>query len=349
MSEICRMKFVLTESHLPGKIVFAIIVSKKHILLAFVDWTQPAMSVKNCKLKHHKLMHRKPAKPVSNEPQTTKASSLTPSSPTPSSVYFSKNSSCRVFLNVVLVKVLCNGREVHTYAFLDQGSTTTLCDEKLLHQLDIVGKDVSFTITTVNEKTETPKGMKTKLFIAGLDDRDLVELSEVLSVEHLPIKANSSLTKEDLKCWPHLKGMLIPCLKSSVSLLISIDNPELFRTMEERRGEKGQPFAVTTILGWSLVGAETSCANETPQVNFIAQQSQIIEKEVSRLWKLDLLPQESGNEKGLLKEDRLVLRKMEDSKQFTDGHYQLALPWKPGAPTLNDNRSLAEARQQNLR
>ena len=102
-------------------------------------------------------MHREPAKPASDEPQTTKASSSTPSSPTPSSVYFFKNSSCRVFLNVVPVKVFCNGRKVHTYAFLDQGSTTTLSDEKLLHQFDIVGEDVSFTIATVNKRNETRK------------------------------------------------------------------------------------------------------------------------------------------------------------------------------------------------
>ena len=45
----------------------------------------------------------------------------------------------------------------------------------------------------------------------------------------------------------------------------------------------------------------------------------------------------------------MAIRKMKQSKQFIDGHYQLSLPWKPGASSLSSNRSQAEARLWNLR
>ena len=61
------------------------------------------------------------------------------------------------------MKVFYNSNEVETYAFLEQGSTTTLCDEKLLRQPVVVGEDVSFVIKTMNKKMENHKGMKANL------------------------------------------------------------------------------------------------------------------------------------------------------------------------------------------
>ena len=161
-----------------------------------------ACTVKECNRKHHKLLHREPAKSFTNESQSSKASGSITASAT-SGVYYAKNQSNRVFLNVVPMKVFCNSNKVETYAFLDRGSTTTLCNEKLLRQLGVVGEDVSFVIKTVNKMMENHQGMRTNLHIAGLNGDGLIELREVLSVRHLPIKANSSLTKEDLKRWPH--------------------------------------------------------------------------------------------------------------------------------------------------
>ena len=40
---------------------------------------------------------------------------------------------------------------------------------------------------------------------------------------------------------------------------------------------------------------------------------------------------------------------MKNSKALVDGHYQLALPWKPGAPRLEDNRQQAVIRLPHLK
>ena len=58
---------------------------------------------------------------------------------------------------------------------------------------------------------------------------------------------------------------------------------------------------------------------------------------------------ENGLEVGTLKEDRLALISMNKSKRLVGGHYQLALPWKPGSPSFDDNRTVAEARLNNLK
>ena len=49
------------------------------------------------------------------------------------------------------------------------------------------------------------------------------------------------------------------------------------------------------------------------------------------------------------KEDRYALLMMEKSKTIINGHYQVALPWRPGAPYLEDNYEQAKVRLSHLK
>ena len=64
---------------------------------------------------------------------------------------------------------------------------------------------------------------------------------------------------------------------------------------------------------------------------------------------MDLIPEKPGIGVSTSKEDRLALIAMNKSKCLVGGHYQLALPWKPGAPNFDDNRTVAEARLNSLK
>ena len=49
------------------------------------------------------------------------------------------------------------------------------------------------------------------------------------------------------------------------------------------------------------------------------------------------------------KKDRYALQVMHQSKTVVDGHYQVALPWKPGAPSFMDNYGQAQVRLSYLK
>ena len=49
------------------------------------------------------------------------------------------------------------------------------------------------------------------------------------------------------------------------------------------------------------------------------------------------------------KEDRYALQMMEKSKTIVNGHYKVALPWRPGAPHLEDNYEQAKVRLSHLK
>ena len=53
----------------------------------------------------------------------------------------------------------------------------------------------------------------------------------------------------------HLRGIPFPEVNStSVKLLIGQDNPDALVPLESRRGERNQPYAVRTPLGWTING-----------------------------------------------------------------------------------------------
>ena len=55
-----------------------------------------------------------------------------------------------------------------SYAFLDQVSTATPCDERLLDLQQITGKPAKFAISTVNERTDIHQGSKVNLTVNSL-------------------------------------------------------------------------------------------------------------------------------------------------------------------------------------
>ena len=53
-----------------------------------------------------------------------------------------------------------NGREILVNAFLDQGSSATLCDQRLSEVLNVPSKEITFGLTTVGCAAQQMKGKK---------------------------------------------------------------------------------------------------------------------------------------------------------------------------------------------
>ena len=75
---------------------------------------------------------------------------------------------------------------------------------------------------------------------------------------------------------------------------------------------------------------------------------QLLERQVECLWTVDneSLPHRSVL---LSKEDRYALQVMIGCNNFMNGHYDIALPWRPGSPQLQDDRTQALSRLTSLK
>ena len=57
----------------------------------------------------------------------------------------------------------------------------------------------------------------------------------------------------------------------------------MFWTLDEHHGRKGDPFAVRTILGWSLLGGTVGKSNHNLNINFVRKTNDLLQKQVAYL------------------------------------------------------------------
>ena len=312
--------------------------------------SQRKCTVSGCGRKHHFLLHRDQPNRQARTPETTSSpnenSTMTPSADgaSESSKCFAcaSNAKSQAFLNIVPVRISAGKKTVCCFAFLDQGSTTSLYDERLLKELDITGEKTSFTLSTLNNSA-AQVGSKVDLMVSSLSDSGNLRLKNVLSVDKLPVRPNQPLKHSGKACWPHLQKLKIPHSEiQEVMLLIGVDTPEAFWIEDEIRGKPGEPYAIKTMLGWSLIGPATGEASEVSANFMTADES--LEQQVRSMWELER-HFSTGIECQMSRNDRYALRIMKDSTVLTeDGHNQLALPWRPGAPQLESNKNQAAVR-----
>lgn len=296
--------------------------------------------VSGCSEKHHSTLHGQVSS-VDTREQKGQSNCCAASGEYPP-----KN---KVSMRIVPVKVKNQNKCIETYALLDDGSDVTLCSDSLVQKLGAKGTPREFTITTVNQTTQRRNGLELQLEVSSIDGKETIVLNRVWTIKQLPISIASLPDQRELGKWGHLTDISLPRIdQGQVEILIGGDAPEAFWV--ERRGKRGEPYAVRSILGWSIIGPTGKldlAANANANVNF--QQTLSSEEQIERLWKTDFPECGADIATGMSQEDRQALSMMDDSLQLDDGHYKLGLPWRDPEVHLPNNKPMAIKRLCHLR
>ena len=146
-----------------------------------------------------------------------------------------------------------------TYAFLDQGSTHSLCDSKLVQALGATGREESITFQALGHHATSCRGVSLTLSVSSLDGLHSVILPNVVSIENIPINPKAIPAKGVLNIMPHLSWITFQRIPdATVTLLIGADAPEVFCPIDICKGGRRQPIEFKSILGWSLLGPSLS-------------------------------------------------------------------------------------------
>ena len=268
-------------------------------------YLEAACTKNGCKQKHHLLLHqeRRDVSPTSKDESCRTASSIAidkspssleharnlPTNTKPHSTNFLAASNItvgsNVFLNVVPVYVVTGSKSVLTCAFLNQGSTTSLCANRLLNLLDISEVLTKFSVTTFADCSTLRKGKNVNLTVRSLTD-DEINLQNVISVDQLLVVPSPALTHCEFEAWPHLQDFDLPAAHGKVLLLIGLDTPEEIWVTEERRGSAKEPYAVRGIVGWSVAGPRTNAhgnlteCGESISVNFVNTSDDLLDSQI---------------------------------------------------------------------
>ena len=310
-------------------------------------------SVEGCKgTFHHTLLHKSNFKHRSKESVSVETKPLADEKPsgTTSAVTCSQVSN-GVYLCVVPVRVKYGGHEALTYAFLDQESSQSFCDKKLIEALETSGSPENITLQTLTNSACNYQGLTCSLTVSSLDGTNSIKLQKVVSIADIPVKPNASPAKNELNELSHLKNIPFTSVNgATVTLLVGADAPEVFCPLSTRKGGRGEPVAVETPLGWSLLDpslnslASTNCA-----VNFVHVREDSLQGEIERLWSTDFEDGTAVLNQPQSKKDRVTYQLMQKSVVLVDGHYQLPLPWRPAAKPLPANRKMALRRLESLK
>lgn len=188
----------------------------------------------------------------------------------------------RVCLRAEPVKVQAHGREVQTWALLDDGSDVSLCEKRLMNMLGLKGRDTTFNLKTViGCKQEA--GREISLTVMDLQGNESVHLPNVWAVDSLPIDKDSLPSIEDTQNWPHLCDIEFPRVEEDgIMLLIGSDVPEAFWVMEERRGRRKEPFAIRSLLGWTHMGPVGPGRGTQMNVHHVRYEDDLLSQQVAQ-------------------------------------------------------------------
>lgn len=92
------------------------------------------------------------------------------------------------------------------------------------------------------------------LEVAGLDQTHYCFLPEVYTQKSMPVSKTNIPTQNDLVQWPYLNHISLPSIEAEVELLIEANVPEALEPWQVVRGKRNGPYAVKTILGWTVNG-----------------------------------------------------------------------------------------------
>ncbi|XP_028417945.1 uncharacterized protein LOC114542641 [Dendronephthya gigantea] len=232
-------------------------------------------------------------------------------------------------LAIVPIEVKAKGssKTVKTYAFLDSGSNTTFCTEKLLEELEIHGTKTKLSLTTMQAENVPEHSTMVSLEILDLAGNSEINLPTVYSRPNLPIPKDAIGRQEDVNRWPYLTGIRINSIDADIGLLIGSDVPEALQPREMRQSQNGGPFATRTALGWVLNGPLGRNGTKTSTAN-LAQANLTSDEKFENYCNYEFNDYKYDTNPTMSQNDRKALGIMEESVKMENGHYEIALPWK---------------------
>lgn len=149
----------------------------------------------------------------------------------------------------VQVKAQKGNKVIQTYAFMDNGSTSTFCSEALMRRLNLTGKKSKICLLTMSPKTSVSTYIVNGLEIASLNGTRYYSLPNIYTQKTMPVNTANIIKQKDLTQWPYLEHIEIPEIDSNVELLIGTNASKLLEPWEIVNSQGEGPFAVKTLLG----------------------------------------------------------------------------------------------------
>ncbi len=321
-----------------------------------------------CNKNHPSSLHVEgftPSKP-SNEQQVadSSASVSTGDSAQPLQTYSCSLQDNPVVLQPIIpVRVQCvdSGKNILTYAFLDNGSNACFLSQELLNQLGTTGQATTLKLRTMSGETQLPSVAVNNLTISSYSGENAIRLPKCFSREEIPV-SNIQIPRADiLSRFAHLQEATddMPAYMPHIPVGLLIGN-NCTKALEPQRvipSTGTGPFAVKYLHGWTINGplqfSQSESTTDSAPTVFRVDVQEIRVKEIMtpndmlRLFDSDFGDLESlstTDKLGPSKEDTRFLKMANTTAELVNGHFVLPLPFREPDVCLPPNRDQAVKR-----
>ena len=265
-------------------------------------------------------------------------------------------SSDEVIRPIVAVRIsnTSSGRSKDVYAMLDSGADTDFVSTSIMRELSVETWEREMTVVTVDHNI-TSRRLLASFSIESLDGQYGAKIDSALVGDLVTGSSDIPPVDRDCSKFPHLADVVFERTAGSVDMIIGATHAEAWLGGECRMGAVGEPVAVKTLLGWTLVGTWSRQSRGDVAINFLSAEDSILHRDFQRLFMHDF-GVVSEEELGESSENRHAIQQLADSIRFEPevGKYVVGLPWRGGREharaTLNalDSRSMALKRLRSM-
>ncbi|XP_058817796.1 uncharacterized protein LOC131681103 [Topomyia yanbarensis] len=209
-----------------------------------------------CQYRHHILLHSAPRTPnQASHPTSHGRRPIAGPSTSESHTHRSKESA--LLFKVLPVTLHGKNGVVETFAFLDDGSDSTLIESTLANKLGITGLVRPLTLKWTNNVTrQENESQVVQVSISGRNKaRRYVMNARTVSKLQLP---KQTLHFQGLAAkYLHLRGLPVTSYEAATpQIIIGLNNLHISMPLKFREGGERHPVAIKTRLGWSVYGGE---------------------------------------------------------------------------------------------
>lgn len=304
------------------------------------DRCRSKVKCKLCRGRHNSLLHKDEWKQVASISEGS-SNDATVKFETAANVWAQQER--KVILKVLPVELEGPCGRVTTYALLDEGSTVTLVEKEIADSVGAVGPESSLNLQGAVGNAGTTKSHIVSLILRSPDGVEH-RLDRVRTVDNLTLPVHT-ISESQLTSLDHLKGLPLHAFSGQPTILIGQDNWHLIVTREIREGEKNDPVASRTSLGWVLHGFVSSVAKTCiPELTLHIRQEDDLHDMVKDYFLFDSLGVRVGNNRRFSKDELRALDILDKKSNKLEERWETGLLWRSDDVVLPDNKRYAEAR-----
>ena len=290
--------------------------------------------VNGCTKKHNRLLHSD-AQKIDKVTNDKKTEDSVPQSRAGSSSMMSTGNNG--FLQLIPISIGNEKRCVKTIALCDTESTVSFMDQSLVDLLRLKGKESVMSVAGIHGLSH----LKTQIVTAKVGSSEAETAGETVTFcSHPNLNVGEKdydfrKLKEEYQYLSDLPNIKVSM--TDVKVIFGQDAYHLIRPLEYKSGERNQPWAVKTALGWTISGAlpKKETSNISVSCNLSVAPDPLA-NQMKKWWDMETYASVC-DVSGRSKEEKRALSILERTTKHNGERYEVGLMWADDNPDLPNN------------